>query len=201
MTTRRAALTHVMHMALVTGAGAVAVAAPANVQDQAKPNAPATTVPSWVRNLLRGTPRLIGQHRFTYWGFEVYDASLWGSAAFAPEDWAKQTLLLELRYLRDFKGTDIAQRSMDEMQGQRALTTSQKQNWAGVLQALIPNVRNGERITGVYAPDKGMQLWHQDRALGEMTDTELAQRFFGIWLAPETSQRQLRQQLLAGAQL
>lgn len=201
MTTRRAALTHVMHMAFVSGAGAAAVAAPANVQDQAKPNAPATTVPSWVRNLLRGTPRLIGQHRFTYWGFEVYDASLWGSAAFAPEDWAKQTLLLELRYLRDFKGTDIAQRSMDEMQGQRALTTNQKQNWAGVLQALIPNVRNGERITGVYAPDKGMQLWHQDRALGEMTDTELAQRFFGIWLAPETSQRQLRQQLLAGAQL
>jgi hypothetical protein len=30
-------------------------------------------------------------------------------------------------------------------------------------------------------------------------DAELAQRFMGIWLAPETSQRQLRQQLLAGA--
>lgn len=192
MTTRRTALTYVMHAALVSGAGGLAVEAHANTSAAA---------PGFVRTLLRGTPRLVGQHRFTYWGFEVYDASLWASAAFAPEDWAKQTLMLELRYLRDFKGTDIAQRSMDEMQGQRALTTNQKQNWAGVLQALIPNVRNGERITGVYAPDKGMQLWHQDRALGEVTDTELAQRFFGIWLAPETSQRQLRQQLLAGAQL
>lgn len=200
MTTRRAALTHVMHMALVSGAGAVAVAPPANVQDQAKPNASATTVPSWVRNLLRGTPRLIGQHRFTYWGFEVYDASLWGSTVFAPEDWAKQVLVLELRYLRDFKGADIAQRSMEEMQGQRTLSATQKQNWSSLLQSLIPNVRLGERITGVYTPDKGMQLLHQDRPLGEVSDAELAQRFFGIWLAAETSQRQLRQQLLAGAQ-
>jgi hypothetical protein len=89
---------------------------------------------------------------------------------------------------------------MDEMQGQRALSAAQKQTWAGVLQSLIPNVRNGERLTGIYTPDKGMQLLHQDRLLGEVADVELAQRFFGIWLAPETSQRQLRQQLLAGAQ-
>ncbi len=122
------------------------------------------------------------------------------NTAFAPEDWAKQSLVLELRYLRDFKGADIAQRSIDEMNGQRTLTTTQKQTWLATLLRLIPNVRLGERLSGVYTPDKGMQLLHQDRLLGEVADAELAQRFFGIWLAPETSQRQLRQQLLAGAQ-
>jgi len=179
-------------------AGSLTAAAHANLQENTKPNS--ALAPSAARAFFRGAPRLIGQHRFTYWGFEVYDASLWGSAAFAPQDWAKQSLVLELRYLRDFKGADIAQRSMDEMQGQRALSAAQKQTWAGVLQSLIPNVRNGERLTGIYTPDKGMQLLHQDRLLGEVTDVDLAQRFFGIWLAPETSQRQLRQQLLDGAQ-
>ena len=144
-------------------------------------------------------PRLVGQHRFTYWGFEVYDASLWASSEFSPEDWAQQALILELRYLRDFKGSDIAQRSMDEMQGQRALNPSQHKSWFETLQKLIPNIRSGERLTGIYRPDKGMQLLHQDRPLGEVSDVELARRFLGIWLAPETSQRQLRQQLLAGA--
>ena len=152
-----------------------------------------------LRTLLR-TPRLVGQHRLTYWGFDIYDASLWADAPFAPEAWAKQNLVLTLRYLRDFKGADIAQRSMDEMQGQRALTPAQLKSWSAILQALIPNVRAGESITGVYQPDKGMQLLHQDRLLGELGDTELAQRFLGIWLAPETSQRQLRQQLLVRAQ-
>ncbi len=198
MTTRRSALTQAMRAALVCCAGGLTAAAHANLKDSTKPNSAAA--PSAVRTFFRGTPRLIGQHRFTYWGFEVYDASLWGSTAFAPQDWAKQSLVLELRYLRDFKGADIAQRSIDEMQGQRVLSTAQKQTWASVLLSLIPNVRNGERLTGIYTPDKGMQLLHQDRLLGEVTDVDLAQRFFGIWLAPETSQRQLRQQLLAGAQ-
>ena len=153
-----------------------------------------------LRAFLR-TPRLVGQQRLTYWGFDIYDASLWASTPFAPEAWAKQNLVLKLRYLRDFKGTDIAQRSIDEMQGQRPLTPAQLKSWSSTLQSLIPNVRNGESITGVYQPDKGLQLLHQDRLLGELNDTELAQRFLGIWLAPETSQRQLRQQLLARAQL
>ncbi len=198
MTTRRAALTQAMRAALVCCAGSLTAAAHANLQENTKPNS--ALAPSAVRTFFRGTPRLIGQHRFTYWGFEVYDASLWGNTAFAPQDWAKQNLVLELRYLRDFKGADIAQRSIDEMQGQRALTDAQKQTWTGVLLSLIPNVRHGERLTGIYTPDKGMQLLHQDRLLGEVNDVDLAQRFFGIWLAPETSQRQLRQQLLAGAQ-
>jgi hypothetical protein len=146
------------------------------------------------------TPRLIGQQRFTYWGFSIYDASLWANSTFATSDWTKQALVLDLRYLRDFKGADIAQRSMDEMQGQRALTSAQVQSWSMQLNQLIPNVRAGERLTGVYLPQKGLQLLHQEQLMGEMRDTELAQRFMGIWLAPETSQRQLRQQLLAGAQ-
>lgn len=198
MTTRRAALTQAMRAALVCCAGSLTAAAHANLQENTKLNS--ALAPSAARAFFRGAPRLIGQHRFTYWGFEVYDASLWGNTAFAPQDWAKQNLVLELRYLRDFKGADIAQRSIDEMQGQRALTDAQKQTWTGVLLSLIPNVRNGERLTGIYTPAKGMQLLHQDRLLGEVNDVDLAQRFFGIWLAPETSQRQLRQQLLAGAQ-
>ncbi len=156
-------------------------------------------VPSRLNNWL-SNPKLMGQQRFTYWGFAVYDASLWANAPFASLDWAQHPLVLELRYLRDFKGTDIAQRSMDEMQGQRALTPAQTQSWSNQLRQLIPNVRDGERLTGVYTPQKSLQLYHQDQLVGEIRDGELAQRFMGIWLAPETSQRQLRQQLLAGAQ-
>jgi hypothetical protein len=194
MTTRRAALTLGLQTALLASAGVgpfnAAQAQTTSDQLQAKPPSAAT---------LR-TPRLVGQQRFTYWGFEVYDASLWASAPFVAEDWAKQVLVLELRYLRDFKGADIAQRSIDEMQGQRPLSNTQQSSWLTTQKSLIPNVRAGERITGIYSPDKGIQLLHQDRVLGDLRDPEFAQRFLGIWLAPETSQRKLRQQLLAGAQ-
>jgi hypothetical protein len=193
MTTRRTALTLGWRMALA-GIGLLQTGV-AHTEITREPLQPTAQL----RNVLR-TPRLVGQQRFTYWGFEVYDASLWASATFVAEEWATQLLVLELRYLRDFKGADIAQRSIDEMQGQRALSATQQSNWSATLQALIPNVRAGEYITGIYTPNKGMQLLHQDRVLGELRDPEFAQRFLGIWLAPETSQRKLRQQLLAGAQ-
>jgi len=149
---------------------------------------------------LLGNPRLVGDYRFTYWGFDVYHASLWASSAeFAPTDWATQRLALELRYLRDFQGRDIAQRSIAEMQGQRPLNADQSAAWLQSLQALLPNVRSGETITGVYLPEWGAQFLHQGKPVGDIREPEFARRFFGIWLSPQTSQPQLRQQLLAGA--
>jgi hypothetical protein len=188
MSTRRALL------AVSLGAVLLTVGLPSAQGQTASANASAR-LNNWLAN-----PKLMGQQRFTYWGFAVYDASLWANAPFAPLDWAQHALVLELRYLRDFKGADIAQRSIDEMQGQRALTAAQQQSWSNQLRQLIPNVREGERLAGVYTPNKSLQLFHQDQLVGELRDGELAQRFMGIWLAPETSQRQLRQQLLAGAQ-
>jgi hypothetical protein len=149
---------------------------------------------------LLGNPRLVGEHRFTYWGFDVYHASLWANnTSFAANDWASQRLVLELRYLRDFQGRDIAQRSITEMQGQRALSAEQSQVWLQTLQSLLPNVRSGEVITGIYLPESGAQFLHQGKAVGEIRELEFARRFFGIWLSPQTSQPLLRQQLLAGA--
>jgi hypothetical protein len=151
---------------------------------------------------LLGNPRLVGEHRLTYWGFEVYHARLWASnATFSPLDWATQRLVLELRYLRDFQGREIAQRSIDEIQSQRPLSAEQASTWRQSLLALLPNVRKGEILTGAYLPDSGAQFWHQGQALGEIRDTEFARRFFGIWLSPQSSQPVLRQQLLAGAAL
>ena len=135
MSTRRAVLTLGIRTALLAGASVGQISA-THAQANREPLQPSPQL----RNVLR-TPRLVGQQRFTYWGFDVYDASLWASAPFAPDDWAKQLLVLELRYLRDFKGADIAQRSIDEMHGQRPLTAAQTQNWSAQLRQLIPTVR------------------------------------------------------------
>ncbi len=76
------------------------------------------------------TPNLIGQGKYTYWGFDVYNASLWTSeATIAPDQWANQRIALELQYLRDFKGSDIAKRSIDEIQAQSALPKNKASIW------------------------------------------------------------------------
>lgn len=174
------------------------IALPNHGLAQDSPALPAKARQTW--GTVLGTPRLIGQQLFTYWGFDVYQASLWaGAGRFAPDDWATQGLALELRYARDFQGKDIAQRAIDEIRAQAPLRDDQAQRWLFTLQTLLPNVHQGETLTGLYQPDKGLKLFHQDTLLGELTERDLSLRFLGIWLSDRTSQPRLRQQLLAGA--
>ena len=77
------------------------------------PGATAADAPAW-RSALPGARR-VATTRLTVWGFQVYDATLWITEGFRPELWAQRPFALELGYLRDFDGEDIAKRSLDEM--------------------------------------------------------------------------------------
>ncbi len=145
-----------------------------------------------------GTPNLIGQAKFTYWGIDIYQASLWSSDSnLSPEQWDSKPLALELLYLRDFKGADIAKRSIDEIHGQSPLPKPKAQAWQKNLESLLPNVGKGQTLTGIYLPNAGMQLMFDGAYLGEIKDPELAKKFFDIWLSKQTSAPDLRKKLFA----
>ena len=57
----------------------------------------------------------MGQTRLSVFGFQIYDARLWGAPGFGGNSYSSQPLALELTYLRDFKALDIAERSIKEM--------------------------------------------------------------------------------------
>ena len=143
--------------------------------------------------------RLIGQARLKVWGFEVYDARLWAVGGFSAGGHATSPLALELVYLRDFRAADIAGRSIKEMRRSQPISDAQAAEWSAAMQRVIPDVRKGDRIMGVYRPGAGAAFWVNGRASGEIADAEFARLFFGIWLSPRTSEPQLRQALLAGA--
>ncbi len=143
---------------------------------------------------------LAGQARLTFWGFDVYQASLWVAPGFAPDRYEQSPFALELLYLRDFSGADIAQRSLAEMRRQQPMPAAQAAQWETQMRALFPDVRSGERITGVNQPASGAVFWRNGRWLGEVRDPAFARQFFGIWLSSETSEPQLRRALLAQAQ-
>jgi Chalcone isomerase-like len=145
------------------------------------------------------TPTLIGQGKFTYWGFDVYVASLWASeSSVNPEQWQKQRIALELNYLRDFKGPDIAKSSIDEIHTQSQLSKSRANLWLKTLEGIFPNIEKGQTLVGVYIPNVGAQFLDENTQIGEIKDIELAKRFFDIWLSPQTTAPQLRKRLFAG---
>ncbi len=140
-----------------------------------------------------------GRHRFRFWTFDVYEAVVRVGPGFEPLAWSKHPIALSLTYARDFKGADIARRSVEEIERQAPLGDALRQRWQAQLSALLPDVRAGDTLVGAYRPDQGLQFWRQRETwqwLGEVSEADLARRFMGIWLAPQTSEPAMRQALL-----
>jgi hypothetical protein len=140
--------------------------------------------------------QMLSTARLRVWGFEVYDASLWTSNDFDGSRYAQQDFALELRYLREFKGSDIAERSINEMRELDTVAPEQAERWLAAMRRLFPDVKRGDRITGVHMPGRGAAFYLNGQALGELADERFSRLFFGIWLSPKTSQPDMRETLL-----
>lgn len=158
---------------------------------QATPVAP----PAEITSLLSDA-RLHGSATLRFFGLDIYQASLWVPVGFDPARWQQQTFALQLTYLRDLQGRAIAQRSMTEMRRQDTVDDAQAEQWEARMAALFPDVRRGDRITGLYLPGRGARFVHNGRERGELADARFARLFFGIWLAPQTSEPTMRTALL-----
>ncbi len=160
----------------------------------------ATPLPQELRAALP-VATLSGQAKMRFWGFEVYQATLWVAPGFVEAAFEQSAFALELDYLRDFKGADIARRSIAEMRRQTPMTLAQESAWEHQMRALFPDVKTGDRITGVHQPATGAVFWSNGRLLGEVRDPAFAKQFFGIWLSAQTSEPQLRRALLASVKI
>ena len=66
----------------------------------------AQTTPAEIRGALPSAT-LAGTAKLTYWGFDVYNASLWVAPGFKAAEYERHAFALELAYLRDFSSEDI----------------------------------------------------------------------------------------------
>lgn len=139
----------------------------------------------------------VGSSLFRYWGFEVYQATLQAGAGFDPARFEQQRFALELQYRRAFKGRDIAQRSIDEMQAIAPLSAQQRADWSAAMQRAFPDIQPGDRLLGVHVPGEGARFYFNGQLRATVDDPDFSARFFGIWLSPRTSAPQLRAALIA----
>lgn len=143
--------------------------------------------------------RVQGEATLRFFGLRVYHARLWTLPDFKPGQSTEQPLVLELEYLRDLQGKAIAERSLQEMQRAGPIGESQGQRWLDEMQRIFPDVKAGDRISGQHLPGQSARFWHNGRLRGQVDDPVFARLFFGIWLAPSTSEPEMRLALLGQA--
>ncbi len=135
--------------------------------------------------------------RLRVWGFSIYDAKLWVQRGFKVENFEQQRFGLELKYLRNLKKDDIAQRSITEMRRFTAISDTKAANWLARMTASFPDVQDGDTLVGINQPGVGASFYMNGKLLGEVNDPEFAKLFFSIWLHPNSSQPAMRNAMLA----
>lgn len=156
---------------------------------------------------LEGAPGLQprGQGSFRWFGLHIYDAALWlpdgptsspSPPKVAPGVDVSQPLALRLRYARTLKGSDIAQRSIEEIERLGLGDAARRAGWLETMRKLFPDVSRGSTLTGVHLPGRGARFFHDQRLLGEVPDEAFSRAFFAIWLDARTSAPALREALL-----
>ncbi len=138
-----------------------------------------------------------GSTRMRFLGLSIYDAQLWVAPGFDAAQYAAHPLALELRYLRSLKGKSIAERSVQEMRRGGPLDAATEQAWLQAMVEAFPDVKEGDRLTGVHMPGAGTRFFFNGALRATVADPAFGAPFFGIWLAPWTSEPRLRDALLA----
>lgn len=153
------------------------------------------TVPS---ELLRDLdkPVLAGSGRLRWLGIPVYEASLWTAPQFVPERFGAHAFALEIRYARSISGNLLADTSLKQMQALDTLPAGRYSEWLQALTGTLPDVKPGDRLTGMHLPGKGLRMYFNGQLHKAIDDPLLSQSFFAIWLSPATQEPRLRAQLL-----
>lgn len=103
---------------------------------------------------------------------------------------------LENTYHMDFTAKELAEKSIEEMHRHAEFTDAQAANWQTQLEALWPDVKEGDRIGAVATPNKQVEFFHNARKVGAISDPDFVEPFMDIWLGKNTSEPDLRAALL-----
>lgn len=138
-------------------------------------------------------PQQVGQGRFTYYFWDVYDATLFASGGQYNKS---ENFALKLDYLRDLEGKKIARRSIKEMKKQGVKDKAKLDQWSQDLERIFPDVSEGDSLTGIAHYGQKVEFFFNGEQIGQIEDPAFVSAFFDIWLSDKTSEPELRDQLL-----
>jgi hypothetical protein len=127
--------------------------------------------------------------------FTAYDATLWTDA----QQWSMNApFALTLRYRMSFTTAELVERTVEEMRKVGpGIPKDALARYESALTRAFPAVKDGDRITALHVPGRGVRFFHNGTATTDITEGAFAEPFFGIWLSPRSSEPRLRAALLS----
>ena len=151
--------------------------------------------PAIVRNQIPGA-QLQGSGVAHFLKLRIYEAWLWTSPEFAPDNFAIEPIGLEFFYEKNPEGVASVQSSMTEIRRSGVIHKDQDRVWAVLLEKVFYSLRAGDLLLVLHDGRGHLSFFRNSNAIAETVDLEFARSFLGIWLAPESSFVTMRRSLI-----
>ena len=138
----------------------------------------------------------VGRGELTWFGFSVYEASLWTKNGKYMGLENSVPIALAITYQRSIDSEDLANRTSEEWERLGIFKNEQRQFWQKKLKQIWPDVKAGDTITTLVTSENITRFYYNDNLLAVLDDPAFGTALLSIWLDPNTSEPDLRKQLI-----
>jgi hypothetical protein len=142
------------------------------------------------------TLQQVGFGSISWFGFSIYDASLWTNDGTFEDIDQSLPIALHIIYQREITSDALADRTAEEWEQLNIFSPSQRQVWQRRMTAMWPSVEPGDSITTLVTRDRKTHFYYNEKFIGVIEDESFGSSLLSIWLDANTSQPGLRQQLI-----
>ena len=140
--------------------------------------------------------KTVGTTRLRWLMFRVYDAALWTPTGRFDGLESGEVKALEIEYLRSISAERILDITRDEWVRLGIGDDESRERWLEQLADIIPDVRDGSRLTAVAFPDGYTRFFDGDGLIGEVDEPDFGRHFLAIWLHEDTREASMRRELI-----
>jgi hypothetical protein len=138
----------------------------------------------------------VGAGEMRFFGFHLYDISLWTETGRFEGFRDGQTVALHIHYRKPISRDRLVATTRSEWDRLGRPGGARHQQWLATVEDIWPDVAPGDVITTVVSPDGSTRFYSRRGLLGEIRDSGFGPAFLAIWLDPDTRARDVRASLL-----
>jgi hypothetical protein len=146
------------------------------------------------KNMTSRDFKLLGEAKFSVLFWDIYQSRLLTSDGQYPLSHHCQSSLFEIQYLRDISKQELLDNTLAQWQ-HLAIDKAEYMLYLTVLENIWPDIKAGDQLTLLSRANRTVFYFNQKK-IAEIESEEFADLFLRIWLDENTSEPELRTQLL-----
>jgi hypothetical protein len=137
---------------------------------------------------------LVGKTTFSILFWDLYQSDLLTTSGNYPIQGNNDKLIFNIHYLTDISSDDLIKRTVEQWQ-HLGLTPNEYKLYLPILARIWPDINKGDRLS-LFINYNQSSFYLNYKFIGKIDSPAFSQIFLDIWLSDNTSQPELRLELL-----